>query len=51
MKFKMIHENYNVSDLGKSLAFYKEALGLTEVRRNEAADGSYIIVYLSLIHI
>ena len=47
MKFKMIHENYNVSDLGKSLAFYKEALGLTEVRRNEAADGSYIIVYVA----
>ena len=47
MQFKMDHENYNVSDLGKSLAFYKEALGLTEVRRNEAADGSYIIVYVA----
>lgn len=47
MKFKMIHENYNVSDLARSLAFYHEALGLTEVRRKEAADGSYIIVYLA----
>lgn len=47
MQFKMDHENYNVSDLEKSLAFYKEALGLTEVRRNEAADGSYIIVYVA----
>ena len=47
MQFKMDHENYNVSDLGTSLAFYKEALGLTEVRRNEAADGSYIIVYVA----
>ena len=27
--------------------FYQEAFGLTEVRRKEAADGSYIIVYLS----
>ena len=47
MKFKMDHENYNVSDLEKSLAFYKEALGLTEVRRNAAEDGSYIIVYVA----
>lgn len=46
MKFRMIHENYNVKDLEKSLAFYKEALGLTEKRRAEAKDGSYIIVYI-----
>lgn len=46
MKFKMVHENYNVKDLDASLAFYKEALGLTEVRRINAADGSFTIVYL-----
>ena len=46
MKFKMIHENYNVKDLDRSLAFYSEALGLTEKRRNAAPDGSFIIVYL-----
>ncbi len=46
MKFKMIHENYNVRDLEKSLNFYNEALGLIEKRRKEAADGSFIIVYL-----
>ena len=46
MKFKMIHENYNVSDLERSLAFYKEALGLTEKRRKTAGDGSFIIVYV-----
>ena len=46
MKFKMVHENYNVADLEKSLTFYREALGLTEIRRKEAADGSYIIVYI-----
>ncbi len=41
------HFNFNVSDLEKSLAFYKEALDLTPVgNRKEAADGSYIIVYL-----
>lgn len=46
MRFKMIHENYNVADLDRSMKFYEEALGLTEVRRKEAADGSYIIVYV-----
>ena len=46
MKFKMIHENYNVKDLDASLAFYKEALGLTETRRKVAEDGSFIIVYV-----
>ncbi len=46
MKFQMIHENYNVKDLRRSLDFYREALGLTEVRRKEAADGSYTIVYI-----
>ena len=45
MKFKMIHENYNVQDIDRSLAFYNKALGLTENRRKTAPDGSYIIVY------
>ena len=35
MNFKMVHENYNVSDLEKSLKFYEEALGLRESRRIE----------------
>ncbi|MBQ6111148.1 MAG: VOC family protein, partial [Synergistaceae bacterium] len=46
MKFKMVHENYNVQDLDRSLAFYKEALGLTEKRRKTDPDGSFIIVYI-----
>lgn len=46
MEFKMDHQNFNVADLDKSIAFYQEALGLHEVRRNEAADGSYKIVYM-----
>lgn len=46
MTFKMIHENYNVADLNKSLTFYQEALGLHELRRKEAPDGSFIIVYV-----
>ena len=46
MQFKMIHENYNVQDLDRSLSFYKRALGLTEKRRKTAGDGSFIIVYI-----
>ena len=44
MKFKMIHENYNVADLDVSLKFDAEALGLTERRRNHG-DG-FTIVYI-----
>ncbi len=44
MKFQMYHENYNVSDLEKSLAFYQEALGLSEKRRING--NGFIIVYL-----
>lgn len=44
MKFKFAHNNLNVLDLTKSLAFYKEALGLKEVRRHETEG--FILVYL-----
>ena len=47
MRFTMVHENYNVSDLDASIAFYDKALGLHEVRRKTAQDGSFIIVYLA----
>ena len=46
MTFTFAHNNFNVLDLEKSLAFYKEALGLVEVRRKEAADGSFALVFL-----
>lgn len=44
--YRFLHNNLNVFDLEKSLAFYKEALELREVRRSEAADGSFILVFL-----
>ena len=47
MNFRMIHENYNVADLEKSLAFYEKALGLTEKRRITAEDGAFVIVYVA----
>ncbi len=46
MKFKFSHNNFNVTDLDASIAFYKEALGLEEVRRKDASDGSFTIVFL-----
>lgn len=46
MNFKFNHNNFNVLDLEKSIKFYKEALNLEETRRHEAADGSFILVFL-----
>lgn len=47
MKFMFAHNNINVLDLERSVAFYKEALGLEAVKRHEAKDGSFVLVYLS----
>lgn len=44
--FTFNHFNFNVLDLERSLRFYKDALGLEPVRRKEAEDGSFILVYL-----
>ena len=44
MKFKMVHENYNVADLDKAMRFYEEALGLKELRRKTSDE--HIIVYM-----
>ena len=40
------HFNFNVLDLDRSIRFYEKALGLKEVRRMEAPDGSFILVYM-----
>lgn len=44
------HFNFNVLDLERSLRWYREALNLTEVKRKEAKDGSFILVYLGDKH-
>ena len=44
MKFTFALNNLNVLNLEKSLAFYKEALGLVEVRRKEKPD--FTLVFL-----
>lgn len=46
IKARFDHYNINVFDLNKSIKFYEEALGLKEVRRKEASDGSFILVYM-----
>ncbi len=46
MKFKPIHENYNVANLEESLKFYEAALGLKEKRRHTAGDGSFTICFI-----
>jgi lactoylglutathione lyase len=46
MRFRFAHNNINVLDLARSLAFYREALGLVEVRRKSAEDGRFEIVFL-----
>ncbi len=47
MKFLAAHENLNVLNLEKSLAFYQEALGLRVIRRIAPAHGSFEIAFLS----
>ena len=47
MKFTFAHNEIHVLDLTRSLKFYQEALGLEEVRRREAKDGSFTLVFLS----
>lgn len=46
MKFNFCHNNFNVLNLEKSIEFYEKSLGLKEVNRKEAEDGSFILVYL-----
>lgn len=46
VKFTFDHNNINVSDLEKSVEFYKKALGFKEIRTYEPEDKSFILVFL-----
>ena len=50
IKAKFDHFNFNVLDLDKSIRFYEQALGLKEVKRKTAVDGSFILVYMGEEH-
>ena len=51
MKFSFAHNNINVKDLDKSLAFYKEALLLEESRRLEDPSGCFHPCIFKKVHI
>ena len=46
MKFVFEHNNINVLNLEKSIAFYKEALGFEVIRRFNPEDESFKLVFL-----
>lgn len=44
---KYLHTMVRVTDLDASLRFYRDALGLVEVRRNDYPQGRYTLVFLA----
>ncbi len=47
IKTKLDHFNINICDIDRSLAFYNEALGLTESSRIVDEGGAFVIIYLT----
>jgi lactoylglutathione lyase len=42
---KLLHTRYRVADLEKTVAFYKDVLGLTEIRRHTSGRGSQLVFF------
>jgi lactoylglutathione lyase len=40
---KLLHTRYRVSDLEKTVSFYKDVLGLKEIRRHTSPRGSQLV--------
>ena len=40
---KLLHTRYRVNDLDKTVKFYKDVLGLEEIRRNKSPRGSELV--------
>lgn len=40
---KLLHTRYRVADLDKTVSFYKDVLGLVEVRRHKSPRGSELV--------
>ena len=46
IKCELEHTNFNVVDLQASIDFYEKALGMRVIKRKDASDGSFTLVYL-----
>jgi lactoylglutathione lyase len=42
---KLLHTRFRVEDLDKTVHFYKEVLGLEEVRRSVSGRGSHLVFF------
>ncbi|HEX4084181.1 MAG TPA: VOC family protein [Chthoniobacteraceae bacterium] len=42
---KLLHTRYRVTDLDRTVAFYKEVLGLEETRRHTSGRGSQLVFF------
>ena len=42
---KLLHTRYRVTDLDKTVAFYKDVLGLQEIRRHLSGRGSQLVFF------
>ncbi len=40
---KLLHTRYRVTDLEKTVAFYKDVIGLQEIRRHTSGRGSQLV--------
>jgi len=42
---KLLHTRYRVSDLDKTVSFYRDVLGLEEVKRSTSGRGSQLVFF------
>jgi lactoylglutathione lyase len=47
MKVKIVHVNYHVTDMQKSVAFYEKAVGLRVVKESYSGDGNLHFVMMT----
>ena len=45
MLTKLLHTRYRVEDLEKTVAFYRDVLGLQEIRRHTSGRGSQLVFF------
>ena len=43
---RMLHTMLRVGDLDKSIAFYSDVLGMTELRRKDYPDGEFTLTFM-----